>query len=492
MPKANQLRADPKAAAARRDALALLGLGASAADSEFEAPKARLERIEQGREVRSKVPRRSFGDWEPAANRPDPIEILEAQAAERVTDLIPIRHGRMVASPFAFFRGAAAVMAWDLGAEPDTGLRVQTCGDAHLANFGGYAAPDRKLVFDLNDFDETLPAPFEWDLKRLVASLELAARDNDFRTKDRRAIVETATDAYQGSIGLLAELRFLDAWYSRIDVERVVMAIEEYGTTEGVEATKRAVDKALRKTSLGALKKLTVNEGGHLRIRETPPLIVRFDAEHHPAAREIIERAIADYTLTLQPDRAELLSRYRMVDFARKVVGVGSVGTEAFIALMMGDREDDPLFLQLKEAKESVLAPFAGASEYGHHGERVVQGQRLMQAASDSLLGWVTGHGPRKLDYYVRQLRDMKGSVDIESMDPERMRRYAELCGATLARAHARAGDAAAISGYVGTGEVLRQSMVEYAAAYADRTELDHALLADAVASGRVEATLGV
>ena len=492
MSKSKRSKLDPHSVGARRDALALLGLDSAAADSEFEPPSARLERAEQGRDVRAKVPRSSFGEWQPAADRPDPISILEAQAAERVADLIPIRHGRMLASPFAFFRGAAAVMAWDLGAEPDTGLRVQTCGDAHLANFGAYAAPDRKLVFDLNDFDETLPAPFEWDLKRLVASLELAARDRGFRKKERTAIIATATDSYQGAIGLLAELRFLDAWYARIDVDRVLAAIEEYGTTEGVEATKLAVEKALRKTSLGALKKLTVNEGGQLSIRETPPLIVRFDKEHHPAAREIIERAIADYTLTLQPDRAELLSRYRMVDFARKVVGVGSVGTEAFIALMMGDREDDPLFLQLKEAKESVLAPYAGASEYGHHGERVVQGQRLMQAASDSLLGWVTGHGPRKLDYYVRQLRDMKGSVVIESMDPERMRRYAELCGATLARAHARAGDAAAISGYVGTGEVLRDSMVAYAAAYADRTELDHALLAEAVKSGRVEATLGV
>ncbi|MEI6447353.1 MAG: DUF2252 family protein, partial [Actinomycetes bacterium] len=354
MPRSKQSRPDRRSVGARRDALALLGLDEAAAESQFDEPRAKRERVEQGREVRARVPRSSFGEWQPAAERPDPISILEAQAAERVADLIPIRHGRMLASPFAFFRGAAAVMAWDLGAEPDTGLRVQTCGDAHLANFGAYAAPDRKLVFDLNDFDETLPAPFEWDLKRLVASLELAARDNGFGTKERTAIIATATDSYQGAIGLLAELRFLDAWYARIDVDRVLAAIEEYGTTEGVEATKLAVQKALRKTSLGALKKLTVNEGGQLRIRETPPLIVRFDEEHHPAAREIIERAIADYTLTLQPDRAELLSRYRMVDFARKVVGVGSVGTEAFIALMMGDREDDPLFLQLKEAKESV------------------------------------------------------------------------------------------------------------------------------------------
>lgn len=469
------------------DATELFGLE-PAAMAEAEVPAARLARHEAGRSARKAVPRSSFGNWEPAPNRADPIAILEAQAEERVPELVPIRYSRMLASPFAFFRGAAAVMAADLGAEPNTGITAQACGDAHLMNFGAYAAPDRRLVFDLNDFDETLPAPFEWDLKRLCASIEIAGRSNGIEAHERRAAVERAAEAYQAAVGLLAGLRFLDAWYTRIDIERVLAVIQESAVPENARATAREVRKAQRRTNLRTLEKMTVVENGRLRIREDRPLIERYSPADSEALEAIIDATLHDYGATLQPDRRMLFERYRLVDFARKVVGVGSVGTEAFVALMMGDRSDDPLFLQLKEAKTSVLAPFAGASEYSHQGERVVQGQRLMQAASDSFLGWVQGYGPRRLDYYVRQLRDMKGSIEVESINAGRLLGYAELCGATLARAHSRAGDAAMISGYVGSGRVFRESLGEYSSRYADRNELDHALLVEAVSSGRVEA----
>ena len=485
---ASSKRDDPNAAEARFDAARLLGIDGAVPDPSAAVPAATAMRKQAGRAVRKQLPRSSFGGWQPAADRLDPISILESQAADRVADLIPIRHGRMAASAFAFFRGAAAVMAADLGSEPNTGIRVQACGDAHLVNFGAYAAPDRKLVFDLNDFDETLPAPFEWDLKRLVASVEVAARDNGFEPIDARAAVTRCVDAYQGAISLLSEMRHIDAWYSRIDVDRVMEAVEQFGAPEGKKATSREVRKAMRRTNLKSLEKLTVIEQGRLRIREDLPLIVRYDTEHSEVVKKLVADALGDYARTLQPDRSELLSRYRLVDFARKVVGVGSVGTETFMALLLGDRDDDPLFLQLKEAKRSVLAPYAGDSEYTHEGERVVQGQRLMQGASDSFLGWVKGTGPRKLDYYVRQLRDMKGSAEVESMSPRRLRSYAELCGATLARAHSRAGDAAAISGYVGVGPGLRESLADYASAYADQNAIDHQLLLEAIASGRVQA----
>ena len=469
------------------DATELFGLE-PAALANGNVPTVRQDRHDAGREVRKAVPRSSFSGWRPAANRADPISILEAQAKDRVPELIPIRYSRMLASPFAFYRGAAAVMAADLAAEPTTGIKAQACGDAHLMNFGAYAAPDRRLVFDLNDFDETLPAPFEWDLKRLCASIEIAGRSNGISAEDCRAAVERAVEAYQAAVGLLAGLRFLDAWYIRIDIERVLEVIQQSAEPENAKATAREVRKAQRRTNLRTLEKMTVVEDGRLRIREDRPLIERYSPADSSALEAIIDASLDDYATTLQPDRRMLFERYRLVDFARKVVGVGSVGTEAFIALMMGDRDDDPLFLQLKEAKTSVLAPFAGASEYSHQGERVVQGQRLMQAASDSFLGWVQGYGPRRLDYYVRQLRDMKGSIEVESINAGRLLGYAELCGATLARAHSRAGDAAMISGYVGSGPVIREALGEYSSRYADQNELDHAMLVEAVASGRVEA----
>jgi len=469
------------------DATELFGLEAASLNKAA-VPAERQARIDAGREVRKVVPRSSFAEWRPAANRADPISILEDQAKERVPELVPIRYSRMLASPFAFYRGAAAVMAADLAAEPTTGITAQACGDAHLMNFGAYAAPDRRLVFDLNDFDETLPAPFEWDLKRLCASIEIAGRSNGLGAQDCRAAVERAAEAYQAAARLLAGLRFLDAWYTRIDIERVLEVVQQSAEPENAKATEREVRKAQRRTNLRTLEKMTVIEDGRLRIREDRPLIERYSPADSEALEAIIQASLEDYAATLQPDRKMLFERYRLVDFARKVVGVGSVGTEAFMALMMGDRDDDPLFLQMKEAKTSVLAPFAGASKYSHQGERVVQGQRLMQAASDSFLGWVQGYGPRRLDYYVRQLRDMKGSIEVESLNAGRLLGYGELCAATLAKAHSRAGDAAAISGYVGSGPVFREALSEYSSRYADQNELDHALLVEAVASGRVEA----
>ena len=449
-------------------------------------------RLAAGRSLRKDVPRSAHGKWRPDPHRPDPVSILEQQAASRVPDLIPIRHGRMLASPFAFFRGAAAVMAWDLANTATTKIRVQTCGDAHLVNFGAYAAPDRRLVFDLNDFDETLPAPFEWDIKRLAASVEVAGRDNGFSQGDRAAAVRGAVVAYQQAIGMLANLRFLDTWYTRIDLDHIEKLVKQNSRPEGRKATEREVRKALRKTSVGALTRFAEPDGDSFRIREEPPLITRFDESQFPNAEAIVQQGLRDYGQTLSGDRQILLDRYRFVDFARKVVGVGSVGTEAFMVLLMGDRSDDPLFLQIKEAQESVLAPYAGATAYTHEGERVVQGQRLMQAASDSFLGWFTGTGPKRRDFYVRQLRDMKGSAEVETMHEPRLKAYAELCGATLARAHARAGDAGVISGYVGDGDVLGDAIVQFASAYADQNDEDHAALLKAVESGRVSAELGV
>jgi uncharacterized protein (DUF2252 family) len=456
------------------------------------APATR-DRITRGKQLRKDVPRSAHGKWKPEAQRPDPIAILEQQAAVRVPDLVPIRYGRMLESPFAFFRGGAAIMAWDLAHSATTRIRVQCCGDAHLVNFGAFAAPDRRLIFDLNDFDETLPAPFDWDLKRLAASVEIAARDNNLSGAEASDAVRASVRAYQQSMAMFGGLRFLDTWYARIDLDHIEHLVATTGRATSAKQTQKEINKAKRKTSVGALARFAEEDGtGSFRIKEDLPTIVRFGLDTHPHVQNIVNQALKDFSLNLQPDRRALLERYHVADFARKVVGVGSVGTEAFMMLLMGDRDDDPLFLQLKEAQQSVLEPYAGASIYANHGERVVQGQRLMQAASDSFLGWITGTGPRRLDYYVRQMRDMKGSADVATMDGGRLAAYAELCGATLARAHARAGDAAVISGYVGTGDAFADSIVAYSTAYADCNEEDHARLVAAVNSGRVVAETGV
>jgi uncharacterized protein (DUF2252 family) len=450
---------------------------------------------EVGRERRKSVPRSSHAEWAPPPGRPDPVSILEEQAQARVPDLVPIRHGRMAASPFAYFRGAAAPMAWDLAHLPTTDIRAQACGDAHLLNFGMYAAQDRRLVFDVNDFDETLPAPFEWDVKRLAASVAVAARDNGFEMRAGRAAVRRCVRIYRIEMANFARMRFLEVWYSRIDVDQVTQLFDAVQSRRAVQRRHRDVRRAYHHTSVQALEKLCHLVEGQYRIKPVPPVVVRFGVEHDPGILDELRSAVTQYRETLQADRQEVLRRFYFGDFARKVVGVGSVGTEAFIFLLLGDRPDEPLFLQLKEAQESVLAPFAGPSEFKHQGERVVRGERLMQAAVDPFLGWTSGlrvDGGEPKQYYVRQLRDMKGAMDVPAMDPTQLTYYAGLCGWTLARAHARTGRAAVISGYLGSSDRFDRAIEEFAAAYADQNERDYQSLLNAIECRRLPAIEGL
>lgn len=398
----------------------------------------------------------------------------------------------MLDSAFAFFRGGAAIMAWDLSRTPTSELRVQACGDAHLENFGAFAAPDRTMVFDLNDFDETLPAPFEWDLKRLVASIAIAARDMDFSEQESRTATRAAVTYYRDLMGEFAGMRFLDLWYSRIPVERILASVEASGDEQAMKRARKQAKKARRRTALGALGKFAVKDGDSWKIKPEPPLIETVPVDQLPGGPEMFAQGLRDYSETLSPERRMVIDRYRFADVARKVVGVGSVGTVAMMLLMVGDREDDPLFLQLKQATASVLEPYAGASTYSHSGERVVQGQRIMQSASDSLLGWVTGALGLGLEYYVRQLRDMKGSVDLSKMGPQGLADYAGLCGSCLAHAHARSGDAAAMTGYIGTCEEMVDALSDFAEAYADQNERDFEALVAAEKDGRIEAEFGL
>jgi uncharacterized protein (DUF2252 family) len=446
-----------------------------------------------GRARRRSVPRSSHAEWSPPADRPDPVAILEEQAKTRVPDLIPIRYGRMAASPFAYFRGAAAPMAWDLAHTPSTDIRVQACGDAHLLNFGMYAAPDRHLVFDVNDFDETLPAPFDWDVKRLAASIAVAARDNGFSDRDARTAARLTVHSYRTEMANYSAMRFLKVWYSRIDIDQVSKLFDAVQSKEAVRRRNKDIAKAYRRTSLRAFLKMCEQVDGQYRIRPAHPVIVRFPIERYPHMLEELRSAVEQYLYRLQPERQEVLRRFYFGDFARKVVGVGSVGTEAFVMLLIGDRPDEPLFLQLKEAQESVLAPFAGPSEYEHQGERVVAGQRLTQAATDPFLGWTSSAGPEDTafkHYYVRQLRDMKGSMSVPLMDPGQLDYYGRLCGWTLARAHARTGRASLISGYLGTGGGFDNAIADFAMTYADQNARDYRQLLEAISAGRVLATL--
>jgi uncharacterized protein (DUF2252 family) len=437
--------------------------------------------------------RSSHAEWAPPQDRPDPISTLEEQAKTRVADLIPIRYGRMAASPFAYFRGAAAPMAWDLAHTPTTDIRVQACGDAHLLNFGMFAAPDRRLVFDVNDFDETLPAPFDWDVKRLAASFAVAARDNGFPDRAAHSAARLAVRSYRTEMANYAGMRFLKVWYSRIDVDEVSRLYDALQPKEAVRRRHRDIAKAQRRTSLKAFLKMCDQVEGQYRIRPAHPVIVRFPIERYPGILEELRHAIALYQETLEEDRREVLRRYYFGDFARKVVGVGSVGTEAFVMLLLGDRDDEPLFLQLKEAQQSVLAPFAGESAYKHQGERVVRGQRLTQATADPFLGWTSGigtSGTAVKDYYVRQLRDMKGSMSVPLMDPNQLNYYGRLCGWALARAHARTGRATLISGYLGTNEDFDQAIADFAVAYANQNEQDYRRLLEAISAGHLLATV--
>jgi uncharacterized protein (DUF2252 family) len=441
------------------------------------------ERRAEGRARRQEIPRSSHAGWRAPADRPDPITLLEDRHRSRVRELVPIRVGRMLVSPFTFLRGAAEVMAHDLASTPVSGFRVQACGDAHLLNFGVFATPERHLVFDVNDFDETLPAPWEWDVKRLAASVVVAGRGARFAPEQVDAAVAGSVRAYRTRTAELATMTPLDVWYDRVDVD-AVLALADRQSMPTLPTGDHLVERARHHTSLAALPKLTELVAGERRIIEDPPLILH---AHHRF--DVPRTVFDDYLRSVSRERRALLDRYRVVDAARKVVGVGSVGTRCHILLLMDGDGVAPLFLQIKQAEVSVLAPHAGATEYAHEGERVVGGQRLMQAASDVFLGWADG--PYGHQYYVRQLRDMKGSVSIDHLTPEDLRRYAMLCGVTLARAHARSGDPAAIAGYLGTGDQFDRAIVAFANAYADQTVTDHAALERAVADGRVEAVRG-
>jgi uncharacterized protein (DUF2252 family) len=458
------------------------------------------ERAARGRAARAEYPRSSHADFEIAADR-DPVEILEAQAASRVPELVPIRYGRMLVSPFTFYRGAAAVMAHDLASTPRAGLRAQLCGDAHLSNVGGYASPERKLVFDLNDFDETLPGPFEWDVKRLAASFEIAGRDRNFTKAERAKAVVAAVSSYRESMRKLAEERNLDVWYAHLDVEAIERRLREQQATRQAAAVAKGAEKARTKDSLKAFAKLTHLVDGEPRIVSDPPLIVPAAdlAEEAGISFERLERVIhqlyREYRGTLQHDRRYLLEEFRMVDLARKVVGVGSVGTRCWIVLLLGRDSGDPLFLQIKEAQASVLEPYLGKSEYKNHAERVVAGQRLMQATSDIFLGWI--HSKETLDgaerdFFVRQLWDWKSSVDLDTILPLGLSLYGEVCGSLLARAHARSGDRIAIASYLGKGDTFDRALAEFAVAYADQNERDHAALRKAADEGRIQIQEGL
>uniref|UniRef100_A0AAU2K0P0 DUF2252 domain-containing protein n=1 Tax=Streptomyces sp. NBC_00049 TaxID=2903617 RepID=A0AAU2K0P0_9ACTN len=443
-----------------------------------------VERARCGRAARKRVGRASHGRWTEAADRPDPIGVLERQAADRLAELLPIRYGRMAASPFAFLRGSAAVMAADLAAQPDTGLNVQLCGDAHLLNFGLFASPERALLFDLNDFDETLAGPFEWDVKRLAASAAVAARDQGHGDDHAWRAALAAAQAYRLSMRRLADQGELSVWYERFDTAEVLPLIRESKLRGRVEAS---LARARRRTSLQALGKLTeIRDDGSRRIIHDPPLLEPLAETEMRALREIF----GEYRSTLPEERRLLLDRFRLVDAARKAVGVGSVGTRCFIVLLTGRDERDPLFLQIKEAGRSVLEDHLPADGHGHHGHRVVAGQRLLQAASDIFLGWMTG--PAGRHFYGRQLRDMKGSAVVETMEPGMLGQYAELCARALARAHARSGDRFSIAGYLGSSDTFDRAVADFALLYADRTVADHGTLTAAITDGAVAATHGI
>src|SRR5215207_903782 len=441
------------------------------------------QRHERGRAARRAVSRGSHAEWAPAPDRPDPVDLLEVQAKGRLPDLVPTRYARMMASPFAFMRGSAIVMAHDLASTPKSGIQAQLCGDAHLLNFGAYASPDRALLFDLNDFDETLSGPWEWDVKRLAASFVVAGRDNGFDATDCSEAAQASAASYRQRMAEFSEMGELEVWYSRVGEEEVSGLLSDAKNRKTTSnKLSKTVWKARGRDSLQALSKLTRVVDGRRVINDDPPLLVRV-----PDGDEIrvqVNAILESYKRTLQEDRRRLLDRYRFVDTARKVVGVGSVGTRAFVVLLEGRGEDDPLFLQVKEAGPSILESYVESNTYEQHGHRVVAGQRLMQAASDIFLGWFRGTEGR--DFYWRQLKDMKGSANVEGMSPDELIIYADLCGWTLARAHARSGDRVSIAGYLGKSERFDGAIADFAKEYTDQTERDHAALCAAVKSGRV------
>jgi uncharacterized protein (DUF2252 family) len=445
----------------------------------------REDRASAGRALRKEVPRTGHAAWDPASATRDPINVLEDQGASRIAELVPVRHGRMASSPFAFFRGAAAVMALDLASTPATGLRVQACGDAHVSNFGEFATPERNMMFDINDFDETLPGPWEWDVKRLCASLQVAALQNGFSPEECERIVLGAARSYRERLAGYTSMRTLELFYDRISIKDVIA----HFPPEYRPLVKRDVKKAHRKNHLRAVAKLTRNLDGRVRFVEDPPLIVRLENTEFAMAE--VMSMIDNYRLTLADDRRSVFDRFDLVDVARKVVGVGSVGTHCWIALLEGPNHPagDPLVLQVKEAQASVLEPYVGESPLEHHGLRVVSGQRLTQASSDMFLGW--SEGPRTgRQYYVRQLWDTKGQGDPMAMDVNNLAHYGSLCAWALARAHARTGDAVEIAGYLGTSDTFERAIAVFSARYAITNERDYRSLLAAMKSGRVEARM--
>ena len=462
------------------------------------------DRRAQGKDARTRVPPSEHADWAPAADRPDPVSLLEAQNETREPDLVPVRHGRMMVSPFTFYRGAAKIMAADLKDTPRAGLNVQLCGDAHLSNFGVFASPERRLLFDVNDFDETLTGPFEYDVMRMAASFAIAGRNNGFAQADTRSSTRRSVRAYREAMRGFAQMSTMDVWYAHLSevdlMDGIRSAATKTSSKKDAKAAKRAeqsVEKARTRDSLQALSKLGERVDGEYRIVSQPPIVVpsRDLAATYGLSPDEVEPLIREqfrsYRATLQDDRRHLLERFTFVDLARKVVGVGSVGTRAFIVLLQGRDEQDPLFLQVKEATASVLEDHLPKSRYKQHGERVVHGQRLMQAASDIYLGWTRGVDVNR-HFYWRQLRDMKGSADVEAMAPTGLSFYADICGWTLARAHARSGDAVAIAAYLGKSDRFDRSITDFSERYADQNEKDYQAFAGAIRSGRLEAIEGV
>ncbi len=446
-------------------------------------PPNRAERQAAGKALRERVPREQHGEWTPPHHRRDAVDLVIESSQGRIPELVPIRYGRMAVSPFTFYRGAANIMAADLAGAPTTGERVQLCGDCHLLNFGAFATPERRVIFDINDFDETLPGPWEWDLKRLAASFVLAARSNGLAAADQRDAVLACVRSYRERMAEFADMRALDVWYARIELSTVLASLSDKAT---VARLRKRLDKAAAQTVAETdFPKMVAGSGDRYVIKDNPPLIY-----HHPhldlaASQDNIRQATAAYRTALPDDRGLLFDRYRMIDMALKVVGVGSVGTLCAVVLMMAE-DDDPLFLQVKEARRSVLEPYLAQSLYANQGQRVVEGQRLMQSASDIFLGWTKGDEGR--EFYVRQLRDMKIKPLVEIFNATTMADYAELCGWTLARAHARSGDAATIAGYLGKSDRFDKAVADFSVAYADQSERDHAAMLDALREGRIEA----
>jgi uncharacterized protein (DUF2252 family) len=467
-------------------------------DAEYLPFRSEGERTAHGAALRDRVPLGSHAEWHPPVNRADPIEVLERQSTLREPTLVPIRNGRMAQSAFAFYRGGAAIMAADLSGTPSSGLRAQLCGDAHLLNFGLFETPERTLIFGLNDFDETLPGPIEWDVKRLAVSVEIAGRDLGFDDGQREAAVVATVRAYREAMLAFAVQRNLDVWHARLPATELQARLHGLSEKESHREVKRRITQALKRDHLRAFTRLVEEEGGKLRFSNRPPLLVPveelLDLDQRERYVEVIQSFLRQYRESLPSDRRMLIEQYRYLHMARKVVGVGSVGTRAWVVLLVGHGVDDPMILQLKEAQQSVLAPYAGETEFACQGRRVVEGQRIMQAASDPLLGWyhIRGFDGGDHDFYVRQLWDGKASIDVSQLGPAGLVAYGESCGWTLARGHARSGDRVAMAAYLGDDATFEHAVAEFSRSYADTNEADHGLLCAAIDSGRVAAELGV